>query len=115
MSCGRLLRFPPSGDARVVYFHTWDWAKDRVRRYFERRFGDRFLLVDTDDALALGLFGEGDVSEESRERFGDVVAISAGRDILEYNVERGSGRMVQLNSHHSGMTPDEMRIPMIVA
>ena len=110
-----LLRFAPSGDARVIYLHTWDWARERIRTYFERRFGDRFLLVDTDDALALGLFGPGEPSDESRSRFGDIVAISAGHDILEYAVGPRAGGMVKLNSHHSGMTPDEMRIPMIVA
>ena len=51
-----LLRFPPSGDARVVYLHTWEWARERVRRYFERRFEDRFIIVTIDEAAALGLF-----------------------------------------------------------
>ena len=110
-----LLRFPPSGDARVVYFHTWDWARERLRRYFERRFDDRFILIDVDDAISLGLFGPEPPSAQHRERFGDQMAISKGADILEYNAARGSGRMVQLNSHHSGLTPEEMRIPLIVA
>ena len=110
-----LLRFPPSGDARVTYLHTWDWARERARRYFERRFGDRFIVVDVDDAIGLRLFGPEEPSEETRERLGDLVVISAGADVIAYNAGRGPGRMLQLNSHHSGLSPDEMRIPLVVA
>ncbi len=109
------LRFPPSGDARVVYLHTLDWARGRVRRYFERRFRERFIVLDIEDALDVGLFGPDAPSEEARERLGDLVVISTGTDILEYNVSRGSGRMVQFNSHHSGLSPEEMMIPLVVA
>ena len=110
-----LLRFPPSGDARVMYLHTWDWARDRVRRYFERRFDDRFIVIDVEDALAMGLFGPDPPSNEASERLGDLMVISAGADILEYNAERGVGKMMQINSHHSGLSPAEMRIPLVVA
>ena len=110
-----LLRFPPSGDARVMYLHTWDWARERVRRYFERRFGERFIVIDVEDALAMGLFGPDPPSNEASERLGDLIVISAGADILEYNAERGAGKMLQINSHHSGLSPDEMRIPLVVA
>ena len=110
-----LLRFPPSGDARVMYLHTWNWARERVRRYFERRFEDRLIVLDAEDAIAIGLFGPGQPSDDARERIGDLVAISAGPDILEYNERRGPGRMAQLNSHHSGLSPQEMRIPLVIA
>ncbi len=110
-----LLRFPPSGDARVTYFHTWDWARDRVRRHIHRKFGDRFVVIDTEDAIAVGLFGPEYPTDEVAERFGDVMSISIGPDILEYNVKRGPGRMLRMNSHHSGLSPDEMRIPLVVA
>ena len=110
-----LLRFPPSGDARVMYLHTWDWARDRVRRYFERRFGDRFIVIDVEDALAMGLFGPDPPSDDASERLGDLVVISAGADVIEYNAERGAGKMMQINSHHSGLSPAEMRIPLVVA
>ena len=110
-----LLRFPPSGDARVMYLHTWDWARDRVRRHFERRFGDRFIVIDVEDALAMGLFGPDSPSDEASERLGDLIVISAGADVLEYNTERGVGKMLQINSHHSGLSPDEMRIPLVIA
>ncbi len=110
-----LLRVAPSGDARVLYLHTLNWAKERVRRYLEPRFGERFVAVDTEDAIAIGLFGPDDIEGEIRERFGDIMVISMGADVIEYNPGRGSGRMLLLNGHHSGLSPAEMEIPLIVA
>ena len=110
-----LLRVAPSGDARVIYLHTLSWAKERVRRYLEPRFGERFVVVDTEDAIAIGLFGPDDIEEDVRERFGDMMIISMGADVLEYNPGRGPGRMLLLNGHHSGLSPEEMEIPLIVA
>ena len=111
-----LMRFPPSGDARVIYMHTWDWARERARRYIEPLFRDKFVVIDTEDAMAFGLFGP-DIpeSDEVEERFGNLMIISMGDDMLEYNFRRGAGRMLQLNAHHSGLTPTEMRIPLIIA
>ena len=111
-----LLRFPPSGDARVTYLHTRDWARERVRRHIESRFGgDRFVVIDTEDAIAIGLFGPHDIADSVRERFADLMVVSMGESILEYNAARGSGRMLRQNSHHSGLSPQEMRIPLILA
>jgi hypothetical protein len=109
-----LLRFPPSGDARVMYLHTRDWAAERVRRLFERRFGDRFIIISVDEAESLELFGPGQLAPTTRERMGDLIAISSGVDMIEYNPARGVGKSVQLNSHHSGLSPEEMRIPLVI-
>ena len=110
-----LLRFPPSGDARVMYLHVRDWARERVRKHFQRKFGDRFHLITVDEADALQLFGPEPLSAETRDRMGDLVAISAGADMLEYHAERGPGQSVMLNCHHSGLTPEEMRVPLAIA
>ncbi len=109
-----LFRLMPSGDARVMYLYTLEWAKERVRRYFEQRFDQVFMVVDLEDAIKVQLFGPTEPTSEARERLGDLVAISSGADVLEYNASRGSGRMLKLNGHHSGLSPDEMLIPLII-
>ena len=108
------FRLMPSGDARVMYLYTLEWARERVRRYFEQRFDQVFMVVDTEDAIKIQLFGPTEPTDETRERLGDLVVVSSGADILEYNASRGAGRMLQLNGHHSGLTPDEMLIPLII-
>ena len=110
-----LMISPPSGDARVMYLPTWAWAGDRMRRYFDRRFGEKFAVIDLEEAIKLEMFGPEPPSDVAMQRLGNQIAISTGADMIEYNVSRGPGRMVQLNCHHSGLTPEEMRIPLIVA
>lgn len=109
-----MFRLMPSGDARVMYLYTLEWARERVRRYFEQRFDQVFMVVDMEDAIKIQLFGPTEPTDETRERLGDLVVVSSGADILEYNASRGSGRMLKLNGHHSGLTPDEMLIPLII-
>ena len=110
-----LMISPPSGDARVMYLPTWTWAGDRMRRYFDRRFGERFAVIDLEEAIKLEMFGPEPPSDVTMQRLGNQISISTGTDMLEYNVARGPGRMVQLNCHHSGLTPEEMLIPFVVA
>ena len=110
-----LMISPPSGDARVMYLPTWAWAGDRMLRYFDRRFGERFAVIELEEAIKLEMFGPEPPSEVAMQRLGNQISISKGPDMLEYNVARGPGRMVQLNCHHSGLTPEEMLIPFIVA
>ena len=110
-----LMISPPSGDARVMHLPTWTWAGDRMRRYFDRRFGERFAVIDLEEAIKLEMLGPEPPSDVAMQRLGNQIAISKGPDMLEYNAARGPGRMAQLNCHHSGLTPEEMRIPFIVA
>jgi predicted AlkP superfamily pyrophosphatase or phosphodiesterase len=108
------LRYPPSGDARVMYLHLKEGAEDAVRQYFRRRFGGLFWLITVDEAEAIGLFGPGCIAAPGRQRFGDVIAISRGRDVIEYRPPGNSGRIMEEAAQHSGLTPEEMRIPLII-
>ena len=109
------LRFPPSGDTRVMFLHTRDGAEERVRRHFRQRFGDRFLLITIEDAEALELFGPGALSPTTKERLGDLMALSNGPGVIEYHGTEGASRILSQAAQHSGLTPQEMRVPLVVA
>ncbi len=110
----RALKYPPSGDARVLYLHTREENEERVRGYFKMRFGDRFFVVSAQDAEKAALFGPGPISPEARRRIGSLVAISRGADVVEYRGAGGAGRVINEASQHSGLSPDEMRIPLVI-
>ncbi len=111
-----LLRCAPAGDPRVIHFHVRAGERERFRRDFDARFGRHFVLLTTDEVQQLELFGPGALSDETRRRLGDFVAISLGADILGYEgTDAGSGDMLAQASHHSGLTPDEMHIPLVLA
>ena len=110
-----LLRSPPSGDARVLYLHIRDGTDERVREYFGERFGERFALITVDEAETLELFGPGPLSDETRRRMGDFVAISTGEDVIAYHSGSGIAKAMLEASQHSGLSPAEMCIPLIVS
>ena len=110
-----LLKSPPSGDARVLYLHTRHGADARVIEHFRERFGERFLLITIDEAEGLELFGPGPLSPVAKSRLGDLIAISGGPDAVQFVSASGAGRMMSQASQHSGLTPLEMRVPLVIA
>lgn len=109
------LRFPPSGDARVLYFHLRQGFEGRFRQKFQQQLGERFLLVTIEEAEHVELFGPGRLSPTTRARVGDLIAISTGPDVIEYGPAGGVGRVMSQASQHSGLSPPEMQVPLVVA
>ncbi|MBI4282340.1 MAG: alkaline phosphatase family protein [Chloroflexi bacterium] len=109
------LRFPPSGDARVLYFHLRNGADSGSTQALKRHLGDHFLLISVDEAEGLALFGPDPISPLTRSRLGDMIAISQGPDVIEYQPAGVAGRVMREASHHSGLTPSEMRVPLVLA
>ncbi len=112
---GTMQRIPPSGDPRAIYFHLRAGGRSRFRESFDARFGTEFLLLSTDELEEMELLGPGLLSDETRRRVGDSVAISLGASILAMPGITGGDEWLALASHHSGLTPAEMRIPLLVA
>lgn len=110
-----LLRYSPSGDARVMYFHVRDGSEETFRERFMNRFGDAFMLLATDDVERLRLLGPDPISSHTRARIGDFTAIARGAAVLEYTPTGQPGPVLKAVAAHSGLTPQEMRIPLIVA
>lgn len=119
----RFFRVPPSGDARAS--QLW-LTKDKpvaeqlpeiehlLRQRLERIPGPRgdFVLVETDDLLRHGVLGPVDITPEVRARWGDAVLLSLGDLAVEYVAEDGSFH--GFHGNHSGLSPEEMRVPLIV-
>jgi hypothetical protein len=110
-----LLRYPPSGDARVLYFHVCEGKHAQLAALLAERLDGKFLVLPVEEGLQLGLMGPGAVSPVTRARLGDIMAISTGPDVVEYREAEGTGSIAFHAAHHSGLTPEEMRIPLVVA
>lgn len=110
-----VLRVPPSGDARVMYLHVRDGAGERLRRSFRASYGERFFLISVEEAEQLELFGPGPLAPHTRTRLGDLIVVSSGVDMIEYAPTRSTGRLLSQAAHHSGLTPAEMRVPLVLA
>ena len=104
-----LLRHPIAGEPRVAFLHTD--VPDRVHAHLEAAHPGTFFLFDRDEAIAAGLFGRGDATA-ARQRVGDVLAMIG--DDRGASTVRVDGQLGMQRGSHGGMTPDEMRIPVLL-
>ncbi len=111
----RMLRREPSGDSRVACFHVREGEDARFRETFIDRFGDRFFLITVDEAEDLSLFGPGPLSGETRRRLGSFIAVSSAADVLLYEWPSRAAEDKLFVGYHSGLTPAEMLVPLILA
>ncbi len=107
----RDLLLPPVGDSRTAYLHVKDGRKQAAARFIIERFGEDLVCLDSQQALAAGLFGLGPVKPEVPERIGDLVVLSTGQRSLYYPFSEDG----KLRGMHAGITPQEMLVPFIVS
>lgn len=103
-----MLRNPLAGEPRCVFIHTD--RPDAVKRHLEERYPRAFALFDRDELVDAGMFGRGDTALV-RRRVGEVCAFV--RSDRGATVVRVDGQTVLHRGSHGGMSPDEMRIPVI--
>lgn len=109
-----MLVVPPTGDARLPIFHVRDGRHGDFVRAFRERFGDRMLLLETDEAGRMQLFGPGGFSPSVRGRFGDFVGIAYQAATLAYHApDKPVGELFK--AVHAGLSPQEMQVPLCVA
>ena len=109
------LRFAPSGDARILYLHLGDGMQFGDLDGLRHRLGNRFMMITLEEAESLELFGPGPIAPAVRERMGDVVAISRGRDVVSYDPDGMIRPIMAEASQHSGLSHSEMTVPLVVA
>lgn len=110
-----LLAAEPSGDTRVLHFHVRPGAREAFAERFRELFGEAFLLLTTEEVDALGLLGPEPLAPVTASRLGDFVAISRGAHVLGYHPANGARELLRHASHHSGLRPEELRIPLLLA
>ncbi len=109
-----LLASPPAGDTRVVEFHVRPGEHERFEARFREKFGEHFFLLTTDEVEDLALLGPEPLASRTRQRLGDFTAISRGASVLGFHPSLASQEALQQRSHHAGLTPAEMLVPLVV-
>ena len=113
---------PPLAFALIIYLRHNATALDsfgldpsRILN-IDADFFLNFLGLQAMLAFFVAVFrGPGLVSPEARRRFGDLMVISRGRHVIEYRPPGNNGRIMEEASQHSGLTPEEMRVPLVLA
>ncbi|HWP40737.1 MAG TPA: alkaline phosphatase family protein [Tepidisphaeraceae bacterium] len=112
-----LLQAPPSGDARLPIFHVRPGKDAEFVRRFTESFGHAMMLLPTEQAEQLCLFGPEPIASNVRRRFGDYVGIAYRNYTLHYVLPadpNAAPRAVYV-AQHAGLSRDEMQIPLILA
>ena len=103
------------GDSRAAVFDVRMGSEFEFERIFRDRFSDSFYLITVDEAEQLELYGPGRLSPMARRRLGSHIAISRGTDVIKINYPSATEKGTRMVSHHSGLTPSEMLVPLVVA
>ncbi|MFQ6134948.1 MAG: alkaline phosphatase family protein [Nitrososphaerales archaeon] len=108
----RDLQIPPTGSSRAPYLYPKPGRLESVKGYLTKHFGDGFLLMESEEALKRGLFGRGEVADETRDRIGDLIALPREGYSLFYPYKPHREELV-LKGGHGGLSEDEMLVPLL--
>ena len=105
----------PWGTGRTTMFQVREDRTAEFEAGFRRRLGGDFYLLETGEALGMGLMGPGPASQATRRRIGSHISISRGTPVIDYKYPREEQDEHKSVASHGGLTPDEMRVPLVVA
>ena len=105
----------PWGTGRTTMFQVREDRTAEFEADFRRRLGGDFYLLETGEALDMGLMGPGPASQTTRRRIGSHLSISRGTPVIDYKYPREEQDEHKSVASHGGLTPDEMRVPLVVA
>ena len=105
----------PWGTGRTTMFQVREDRAAEFEADFRRRLGGDFYLLETGEALEMGLMGPGPASQATRRRIGSHLSISRGTPVIDYKYPREEQDEHKSVASHGGLTPDEMRVPLVVA
>ena len=107
------LRTVPSGEGRTPHFHVRPGRGPELIERLADRCGDRMAVLGLDEAEDMRLFGPEPLSDQARRRFGDYVGVTLEPLSVGYYRSKDSFGLKNVGIH-GGMSPDEVRIPLIV-
>jgi len=101
------LLLPPGGEPRAAYLYAKERSIGAIADYVGQYLAGRFDLVETDTALAAGVWGPKPLGTSWRKRLGDYLLLARGQDQLVYT----EGKAAHLG-HHGSLTKEEMLVPL---
>jgi hypothetical protein len=108
------MLLPPAGESRASYLYVRPGQQSQLEYYTKEHLQDRFLLLDTERALGIGLWGPKTLlTSVSRARLGDRLLLARGGSRLSRR--RREDDKGTLRGHHGSLTPEEMLVPLLLA
>ena len=111
-----MLRVGPAGERRALYLHPLPGMVADVAAYTRENLRDVAATMLRSDAVEVGLFGPGPLSERAAERIGEVILFPRRNLGLVAPLEMADGspaRNPAFRGMHGGLTPDEALVPLL--
>lgn len=102
-----MLERPACIEPRALSFYVKKEFKDSFPSEFNKHFGQDYILFTKEEAIKKELFGPG-AANPNLTGIGDYVAAAVSDKTILWNKNDK-----QFKSHHAGLRPEEMRIPLI--
>jgi predicted AlkP superfamily pyrophosphatase or phosphodiesterase len=109
----REMSRPLAGDRRAAYLAARPGRSAALRSALESRVPPGSQIVDTDDALAAGLFGPPPFHPELRDRIGDLIVFVPEPAGLIQVPPGAAPSSREVHGSHGGLTPEELLIPLV--
>ncbi|MGB9659125.1 MAG: alkaline phosphatase family protein [Nitrososphaerales archaeon] len=106
------LWIPPTGDSRATFFYVKPGEINGVKDYIDKKLKDKFLVLDSNEAIEKGLFGAGSNKKRITGRVGDLIMLPYANYSFAYR-HRGSEKDFIMKGSHGGLSEDEMLVPFI--
>ncbi len=108
-----LLLAPPTGEPRVPVFHVRKECESAFVKLFGARFPTDWVLLPTAQAAEMKLLGPEPLSPLATSRFGIFMGIATELATIQYQSPLDRLKPAHIG-FHAGLSPAEMRIPLIV-
>lgn len=113
-----LIKRVPSNEGRCAFFTVKKFKKRKFEKLFNLYFADYFTLFSKEDFINEGYLGNniGNKNKKIDSFIGDFVAVAKKNYYFNFNLSYYNEKDDEMifNSHHAGITSDEMMIPFIV-
>ena len=100
-----LLLVPPFGDGRLVNLKAKKGKQQKLFAYLNKKYGQDFLILKAEQALALQLYGP---DGREAKRIGDFVRIARKPVKISYHAK---GERKKHLATHGGLTKQELLVP----
>jgi len=109
------LSGPPWGDARIMFLNVAPGQESAIEKYVAERYSKYAILEESDTVINTGIFGKKKVNEKIRYRFGTHILIAKDHVAFDYMYPKKiQSNDVNYIGLHSGLSREEMEVPLIV-
>ncbi len=106
----RCLVAPPGGEPRAGYLFVRDGTKQYVQDYIRQQLGHAVEVLDIQDALGAGLWGQAPYHPQLQDRLGDLLLLPREN----YWLADPFGETPLFLGWHGGLAPEEMQVPFLM-